>query len=139
MTDPSALPVAPAVPTQSIPTPAPVATPPAAAPKTPKTGSSQQSPLDVLDQILNEAQSKAAKGEEEKQKEEERKRLEEAARQREEDQKRIEQQLAELQTVKQSPQYQALVEQQQEVIGEKEEKAKELEGMEIVQIGHTTL
>jgi hypothetical protein len=96
----------------------------------------QASPLDVLDQILNDAQSKSLKAEEEKQKEEEQKIQDDLARQKAEDERKLQEERVRLEEVKQSPQYHAMVEQKVEAVEEKEEKAKELDGMEIVQLDH---
>lgn len=103
------------------------------------SANASNSPLDVLDQILNDAQVKSAKETEEKEAAAAQKLQEDLARQRVEDQAKIQQELQEIQNMKQSPQYQAMVDQKHDVTEEKEEKAKELDGMEIVQLDHTTL
>ncbi len=125
MTDPAQTPVLPQDSAATAP-----AVPPADAP-------AGQSPLDVLDQILNDAQTKAAT-QQSAQEEEEKKKLEEAVeQQKQEDQAKLQEQIAELQTVKESPEYQAKVQQDQHAVVQAEEHAQEMEGMDIVQLGHT--
>ena len=97
------------------------------------------SPLDVLDQILNDTKSKAEKEKadlEQKQKEEAEKiKLE----QYQKDQQKITEELASLEREKQSPQYQAAVQQKEEEEESRETRAAELDGMEIVQLSHKTI
>jgi hypothetical protein len=100
---------------------------------------STQSPLDILDQILNEAQAKSADSAAEKSKEEERKMQEELERQKQEDKEKLEQQIIELESIKQSPQYQARIEQDQEIKDESEKKKEELQGNQIFQLKRTTM
>ncbi len=115
----------------------PVPTAPQPAAPAPATGAkAQASPLDVLDQILNDAQSKSVHAEEAKQKAEEQKIQEELARQKIEDERKLQEERVRLEAVKQSPQYQAMVDQKVEAVEQKEEKAKELDGIEIVQLDH---
>lgn len=98
-----------------------------------------QSPLDVLDQILNDAQDKAAKEADEKAKEEERKVQEELERQKQEDARKLQEELEKLKNVTQSPEYQARVEQQQTEDQQSQDKKTAMEGLEIIQIGHTKI
>ena len=129
--DPAVLTADPSV-SPSVPTDSQASTPPAADGKSP-------SPLDVLDQILNDAQSKAKAAEEVKKQEEAKKIEEELERQRQEDAVKVQAQIEELQTVKESPQYQAMVNQHQEQVQQKEDHQKKMDGMEIVQLQHTKL
>jgi hypothetical protein len=98
-----------------------------------------KSPLDVLDQILNEAQAKVAQSAEAKAQEEERILREESERRKREDAQKLQQQIVDLQTIKQSPQYQARIEQEEEVKVTEEKKAEELEGNEILQLKRTSI
>jgi hypothetical protein len=93
-------------------------------------------PLDVLDQILNEAQDKAGEAIAAREKAEAQKIQEELDRKREADKQKIAQEIANVTAMKQSPQYQARVEQDQKEEKQEEEKAEKLEGMEIVQVAH---
>jgi hypothetical protein len=99
-------------------------------------GGANQSPLDVLDQILKDAQSKAKDAVESKVAEDEKKAVEERERQKKLDQQRIAEEMKKLEEVKTTPQYQAMVEQRQEVEEKKVEKQHELDGMEIIQLKH---
>jgi hypothetical protein len=110
----------------SVPAPTPTAAP----------APGQTSPLDVLDQILNDAQSKAAAQETAKEEEEKQKLQAEVERQKQEDQAKLQQQITELKTVTQSPEYQAKVDQDKQAAVQAEEHAQQMDGMEIIQLDH---
>ena len=125
--------------TQTVSTPtlsADSAADPTADPAAPKGATASASPLDVLDQILSEAQSKSAKELESKEIQEEKATQERLAQQRIADQIKLQQQQAELANVKYSPQYQAAASQKTDAEKEREAKAQEMAGMEITQLGH---
>jgi hypothetical protein len=103
---------------------------------TPAAGGAGQSPLDVLDQILKDAQSKAKEAVEEKAEEDAKRVEEERRRQRELDQQRIAEELMNLEKVKETPQYHAMVEQRQEEIDKEEQHKQQMDGMEIIQLKH---
>ena len=110
---------------------------PAVVPPAPKSAPKTPSPLDVLDQILNDAQAKSKQVEAQKEEEKQKQIQAEIERKKQEDQQKIAAELAALQDVKYSPQYQAKVEQDQEQNKKDAEYKDEMAGMEIVQLGHT--
>jgi hypothetical protein len=112
------------------------ATPTSAATTTAPAG---DSPLDVLDKILKEAQDKAAASAEDKSAEEAKKIEEEKARQRQIDQQKLQQELANIESMKQSPQYQAMIQQKQDHVQEQEEHSEKMDGMQIMQIQRSKL
>ncbi len=112
------------------------ATPTSAATTTAQAG---ESPLDVLDKILKDAQDKATASATDKAAEEARLIAEEKERQRQLDQQKLQQELANIESMKQSPQYQAMVEQKQQLEHQQEEHSQEMDGMQIMQIQHTKL
>lgn len=118
---------------------APAASDPQAAPIQPTApqGGQSKSPLDVLDQILNDAQTKATETAAQQEEAEKNKLEEAAARQKEEDKQLLEQQIAELQHVKETPEYQARVQQIAEQSQAQAQHAEEMAGSEIRQIEHT--
>ncbi len=97
----------------------------------------KETPLDVLDQILNDAQAKAMNAAEEEAEKKAKEAEEARAQQKLEDAAKIQAELANLKTVSQSPQYQAMVEQEQEKVDEKQKQEEGMDGMHIVQLGHT--
>jgi hypothetical protein len=105
----------------------------------PAVGSAQQSPLDVLDQILNEAKEKSAEEQSVQEEEEKKKIAEELERQKQEDQQKIVEELQHIEGLKYSPQEQARAQQMQEQAQDQDQKKHELEGMEIRQLGHTKI
>ena len=105
-----------------------------AVPQPASTGT--QSPLDVLDQILNDAKTKAAQAADDKAAEEAKKQEEEHLRRKIEEEKRVAAQRTELQAITQSPQYQARVQQQQEEQETLQKEAQQMDGMQIHQLGH---
>lgn len=98
-----------------------------------------QSPLDVLDQILNEAKEKADQTVAAKAEAAAAEAEAERARQKAEDAQKIAEELAALEGVKQSPQYQAAVEQKHEEEVEKKQHGEKMQGMEIHQLVHDTV
>ena len=100
------------------------------------SGAKKQSPLDLLDQILNEAQSKANQVVADKVKEEEAEHEAERQRQIAADQQKIEEERQAVEAAKQSPQYQAWVEQKTADQQQAEQHQEEMQGMQIVQIQH---
>jgi hypothetical protein len=122
--------------TQTAPLPVdPAAVLAAGAPSAPGS----QSPLDILDQILNDAQAKANNAVEEKAEEDQRAAEEARQRQKALDQQKIQEELERLQGIKQTPQYQAMVEQNQEQVSSEQQKKEDMQGYEIAQIGHTKI
>jgi hypothetical protein len=101
--------------------------------------SAGSSPLDVLDQILSDAQAKTAESAQAKAAEEAHKLEEEHKQHQAADRQMLEEELERLKTVKQSPQYQARIQQDMESAMEDQEQAKNLEGNEILQIAHTKI
>jgi len=97
------------------------------------------SPLDVLDQILNDTKSKAEK--EKADLEQQQKDLAEKVKfeQFQKDQQKIAEELTALEREKQSPQYQAAVQQKEDEEASRETRAAQLDGMEIVQLSHKTI
>ncbi|MBW7944465.1 hypothetical protein H3C70_03635 [Patescibacteria group bacterium] len=98
---------------------------------------SDQSPLDILDQILKDAQNKAATTTDQKLADDERLVQEEQERQRQLDAQKVQEELQQIEAMKSSPQYQAMMQQKQEVEHQKEEHQKQMTGMEILQLEHT--
>ncbi len=98
---------------------------------------SDQSPLDILDQILKDAQNKATAAKDEKLADDERRVQEEQERQRQLDAQRVQEELQQIEEMKSSPQYQAMMHQKEEVEHQKEEHQKQMTGMEILQLEHT--
>lgn len=103
-----------------------------------------KNPLDVLEEILNqskkedtaqqaEAQQAAAEQAEMAQAQQE------MAAQRREDQAKIQQQLEQLKTIEDTPQYQARVEQEAAKVQEKQDSENGTKGNEIRQIQHTKI
>ena len=122
MTDP----VVPVSPSAPVPQPA-----------KPKAGGKQgESPLDVLDQILNEAQDKMEDDTKKKEEEEVKKMEAEREQQKIKDQLQVQQQIEELKTVTESPEYHARVEQHDTEVQAQSQRAEEMAGTEIRQLGH---
>lgn len=117
MTDPQAASTVPPV------TPAPAAGPAA-----------DQSPLDILDKILKDAQDKAGEATEQKLAKEEQERAAERERQRLLDEKKVEEERLLIEQMKSSPQYLAAQEQRQAVEVKTEQREKQMDGMEILQL-----
>lgn len=116
------------------------------------TDDSQQSPLDILEEILSKNKGTAGVGDDvaadpkadaTSQAEEEAAQLaavrQQGEEQRQLDQVELQQQLQALQGVRSMPQYQARVEQQQAEQEEKASTAAELAGTEIIQIQRTKI
>jgi hypothetical protein len=131
VSDPITLPTAPSGVSYDAATPAP------AAPKT--VAPATQSPLDILDQILNDAQAKAEDVAKQKEAEEEAKVKAEQERQRLLDQEKIKQQLTDLQSMAYSPQNKARLEQEATLKTEQQHQSDELDGMQIYQVGHAKI
>lgn len=106
------------------------------APAVPGAPDDGQSPLDVLDQILKDAQSKAQTAVQEKTAEDAAKAEELKQQQRKMDADKVRQQLQGISQVKDSPEYKAGVEQRQEEKEEKESYEEKMDGMAIVQLEH---
>lgn len=100
---------------------------------------SDQSPLDILDQILKDAQAKASEASEEKLANDEKKRIEERERQRQLDQQKVQEELQQIEQMKVSPQYQAMQQQKQDAVEQKQEHQEKMTGMEILQLEHNKL
>lgn len=126
MTDATQVP--PALPTMPDPAQVPAAT---------AAGGDGQSPLDMLDQILKDAQAKAAEATDAKLAEEEKKREEERERQRQLDAQKVQEELQQIEEMKTSPEYQAMMQQKQQAEEQKVAHDKQMSGMEIVQLKHT--
>ncbi len=122
--------------TQTQATPAVIADSSAPTPSTP-TSVATKSPLDVLDEILNEAKAKNQVALEERQKAEERLVQEALEQQKQADQQHLAEELEKLKAETQSPEYQAKVAQDQQVATEQQQKAEEMKGHEIVQLNRT--
>lgn len=123
-----------------VPTPTPaVPATPGAANDPAAAASTDQSPLDLLDQILKDAQAKASEASAEKIADDEKKREEERERQRQLDQQKVEEELAQIEQMKTSPEYQAMQQQKQDAVVQKEEHQKQMTGMEILQLEHSKL
>jgi len=97
------------------------------------------SPLDILDQILKDAQTKASLDISDKAAKEAAAIEQERERQKQLDATRIQQEITKLQDMKNTPQYQAIVSQKEEAEEVKEEYDKKMDGMAIVQLVHTKL
>lgn len=119
-----------------------------AAPPTPPTDAGvplpagadpNQSPLDVLDQILKEAQVKAEAASAEKTTRDAAEQAAERERQRQLDLQRVEAERQQIAQMKQSPQYQATQEQKQAQEQQDAAHQQAMDGMEIVQLTHTKL
>lgn len=96
-------------------------------------------PLDMLDQILNEAQAKSAE-EKQKQEEAEQQRLQaEMDAQRQRDEAAVAEELKDIENLKDSPQYQARVAQLQAEADRTQTQTEQMKGMEIRQLGHTKI
>ena len=114
-----------------------VVTPPASqTPTAPADGATNQSPLDVLDQILKDAQGKAKEAVAEKVAEDEQKAAAERERQRLLDEQKLQEELVKLEEVKGSPEYKAMVDQKQEEVQEKQQYEQKMDGMQILQLQH---
>ena len=100
---------------------------------------SDQSPLDILDQILKDAQSKATDAASEKLAEDEKKREEARERQRQLDQQKVQEELAQISEMKNSPQYQAMQDQKKEAVEQQHEHQQQMTGMEIKQLEHSKI
>lgn len=124
--------VTPSTTTPPLPTPATNPGVAAAAP-------SDQSPLDILDQILKDAQAKASEAADEKLANDEKIREEERERQRQLDQQKVQEELQQIEMMKTSPEYQAMVQQKQEMVDQQEAHKKQMTGMEILQLERTKL
>jgi len=100
---------------------------------------SDQSPLDILDNILKDAQAKATEASEEKLANDEKKRVEERELTRQLDQQKVQDELQHIEQMKNSPQYQAMQQQKQEAVVEKQDHQQKMTGMEILQLEHSKL
>jgi hypothetical protein len=108
-----------------------------AVPSTPQStpaGDAGKSPLDVLDQILKDAQSKAKSAVEEKVAEDQKAAEEERERQRQLDAQKVKEELQNIEKVKQTPEYQAMINQRNEEVEKKKEYEEKMDGMEIYQL-----
>lgn len=109
-----------------------------------QTKSDDKNPLDVLEELLKDsgaggAKTDPAKPAELTEEELEQKRIEFEQKQAEQaqvDAQQLEQQKELLQTIKDTPQYQARVQQQEEAAAESEQKQQASDGFEITQLDH---
>ncbi len=107
----------------------------------------QQNPLDVLEDILNDAKKKSGGGDpdeaKKKAEEEEAQKLAEVEaaeqQQRAKDAQALKQQIAGLSAIKETPQYQARLEQDAEKQEQQQQDQADGEGFEIRQLGHTKI
>jgi hypothetical protein len=109
----------------------------AVAPNTPPSTPSSdpgKSPLDVLDQILKDAQGKAKNAVEEKAAEDKKAAEEVRQRQREADAQKVKEELQNIEKVKETPQYQAMIDQRNEEFEKKKDYEEKMDGMEIYQL-----
>ncbi|MCL4208511.1 hypothetical protein KJZ63_02670 [Patescibacteria group bacterium] len=100
----------------------------------------KRNPLDILEDILDNAEAQKAENkveEEKQQKDAELKAKEEEVRQQ--DLHRIEEERAKMANIGQTPEEQARQLQQQEKAVEQQNQAEEQKGYEIVQLGHTKI
>lgn len=106
---------------------------PSAPPSTPASDAGK-SPLDVLDQILKDAQSKAKDAVDEKVAEDQKAAEEERNRQRELDAQKVKEELQNIEKVKETPQYQAMIDQRNEEVEKKKDYEEKMDGMQIYQL-----
>jgi len=106
---------------------------------TPAAAPSDQSPLDILDQILKDAQAKASEAADEKLANDQKIREEERERQRQLDQQKVQEELQQIEMMKTSPEYQAMMQQKQDVVEQEQAHKKQMTGMEILQLERSKL
>ncbi|MBW7955854.1 hypothetical protein H3C66_03920 [Patescibacteria group bacterium] len=107
---------------------------------TPSTGgagdAAAKNPLDILDEILKDAQTKAEVASDKKLVEDEAKREAERERQRQLDQQKVQEELQHIEEMKKSPEYLAAQQQKEEVVQQQEEHHQQMDGMQILQLQH---
>jgi hypothetical protein len=106
---------------------------------TPAAPADGKSPLDILDQILKDAQTKADGAAADKSAEDLKVLEAERERQRLEDEQNLKEELGKIEGMKDSPQYQAMQQQKEEQKEENTQRAQAMDGMEIVQLEHKKL
>ena len=105
----------------------------------PVPGDDKKSPLDVLDQILNDAKAKAELTSEQQAAEEAKILAEERNQRAAADAAQIAIEEQQIKEMTNSPQYQSVANQAAEEHHQEEVKAAEMDGNEILQLGHTKL
>lgn len=100
------------------------------------TPAGDESPLDILDKILKDAQTKASEASDQKLAREAAEQEAERERQRLLDLQKVEEERQLIEQMKSSPQYMAAQQQKQEAEQKEEQHQQQMDGMEILQLEH---